>query len=289
MMRQFQTVKAVDTKCETCGGPHSFTECLAVSGYTQETAYATTGNFNLGGHGNNFNQPPPYQAPTHQPQVMPQVSKFQAYMKANDAVMKNMQTQMTSFINLNLELKNIFGQFMKMNTASSLGTGSLPSYTVPNPQEDLKVITTRSGVTLVRPSVFPSSSYSSKEKQDAKARLIRWILLLQEIDIEIKDRKGTENVAADHLSRIKNDELSADNEVVTREIPLIDLHDLGRLNICTRFGDTWAWVAQGPERQQAIAAGTYEADEVSLAAEEVVEEIPAPAQAPLPPRPAPRP
>nr|GEW43056.1 reverse transcriptase domain-containing protein [Tanacetum cinerariifolium] len=42
MMRQFQTVKTVDTKCETCGGPHSFTECPAVGGYTQETAYATT-------------------------------------------------------------------------------------------------------------------------------------------------------------------------------------------------------------------------------------------------------
>nr|GEX88770.1 reverse transcriptase domain-containing protein [Tanacetum cinerariifolium] len=41
-MRQFQTIKAVDTKCETCGGPHSFTECPAVGGYTQETTYATT-------------------------------------------------------------------------------------------------------------------------------------------------------------------------------------------------------------------------------------------------------
>ncbi|GJX88224.1 reverse transcriptase domain-containing protein [Tanacetum coccineum] len=38
------------------------------------------------------------------------------------------------------------------------------------------------------------------KKQDAKPRLIRWILLLQEFNIEIKDRKGIENVAADHLS-----------------------------------------------------------------------------------------
>ncbi|GJV04545.1 reverse transcriptase domain-containing protein [Tanacetum coccineum] len=51
------------------------------------------------------------------------------------------------------------------------------------------------------------------KKKDAKPHLIRWILLLQEFDIEKKDKQGTENVAADHLSRIENDETSDDSEV----------------------------------------------------------------------------
>nr|GEY38482.1 reverse transcriptase domain-containing protein [Tanacetum cinerariifolium] len=48
MMKQIQLVKSVNLKCETCGGPHYFTECPAVDGYTQEAAYATTGNHDSG-------------------------------------------------------------------------------------------------------------------------------------------------------------------------------------------------------------------------------------------------
>ncbi|GJY13408.1 reverse transcriptase domain-containing protein [Tanacetum coccineum] len=41
-------------------------------------------------------------------------------------------------------------------------------------------------------------------KKDAKPRLLRWILLLQEFNIKIRDKKGVENLAADHLSRLEN-------------------------------------------------------------------------------------
>ena len=39
-------------------------------------------------------------------------------------------------------------------------------------------------------------------KQDAKTRLIRWVLMLQEFNLQIKEKKGVENVVADHLSKL---------------------------------------------------------------------------------------
>ena len=42
------------------------------------------------------------------------------------------------------------------------------------------------------------------EKKDAKPRLIRWVLLLQEFDLHVVDRKGADNPVADNLSRLEN-------------------------------------------------------------------------------------
>ncbi|PHT27221.1 hypothetical protein CQW23_33175 [Capsicum baccatum] len=46
------------------------------------------------------------------------------------------------------------------------------------------------------------------KKKDAKPRLIRWVLLLQEFDFEVKDRRGYENQVADHLSRLENEHIA---------------------------------------------------------------------------------
>nr|GFA86702.1 reverse transcriptase domain-containing protein [Tanacetum cinerariifolium] len=111
-------------------------------------------------------QAPSYQDPVHQPLIpQPQVvttTEFTNYMKANDAILKNMQTNMTSLTNSNLELKNMFGQFMKMNTTSSLGLETLPSNTITNPMKDLKV---ELETEVTKNTVPPTNNRSIKDVQ----------------------------------------------------------------------------------------------------------------------------
>ncbi|GJS89366.1 reverse transcriptase domain-containing protein [Tanacetum coccineum] len=109
------------------------------------------------------NQPLAYQAPSYQapaPQTQG-VSKadFESYVKANDAVMQNMQNQMTN-------ITDLLTKFMNNNTASTSGSGSLPSNTVANPKGDVKAITTRSGVSYNGPQIPPPISSLPKEVEN---------------------------------------------------------------------------------------------------------------------------
>ncbi|GJW26379.1 reverse transcriptase domain-containing protein [Tanacetum coccineum] len=76
-------------------------------------------------------------------------------------------------------------------------------------------------------------------KQDAKPRLLRWILLLQEFDVIIHDKKGAENLAADHLSRLENPHQDVlENKEITETFPL---KTLGMVTF--RGDDSTPWFA----------------------------------------------
>ena len=79
-------------------------------------------------------------------------------------------------------------------------------------------------------------------KQDAKSRVIRWILLLQEFDLTIKDKKGVENVVADHLSRLVVQETD-ENIPIPDSFP--DEHLFSIHSVCPWYADICNYLAAG--------------------------------------------
>ncbi|CAN6685862.1 unnamed protein product [Malus baccata var. baccata] len=78
-------------------------------------------------------------------------------------------------------------------------------------------------------------------KKEAKRRLIRWMLLLQEFDIEIRDKKGSENVVDDHLSRLVHEE---DVVPIPETFPDEQLMSI-ETNIFARFGMPRVLISDG--------------------------------------------
>ncbi|GJU72683.1 reverse transcriptase domain-containing protein [Tanacetum coccineum] len=152
------TVKVVEEICVTCGGPHPYYQCLA-----------TDGNVFLEYRDNIQG----YVSAAAQTQVA-HSNELSNYKKMIDTNIKAMQNQInnvknelrnemqtsiqTSMSNQTNELKNMMVSFFQMNTASSSGTGPLPSKTIANPRGNLKIITTRSGVSYDGPPIPPPSS-----------------------------------------------------------------------------------------------------------------------------------
>nr|GEW48538.1 reverse transcriptase domain-containing protein [Tanacetum cinerariifolium] len=83
---------------------------------------------------------------------------FSAYVKANDAVMRNMQTQGQNMQNQLTNLTDLITKFVNSNTASTSSSGTLPRNTIANSRSDLNAITTRSGVSYDGPQIPPLPS-----------------------------------------------------------------------------------------------------------------------------------
>nr|GEV10840.1 hypothetical protein [Tanacetum cinerariifolium] len=188
------TVKAVEESCVTCGGAYSYRNCPATDGNVcrdniQEfISQASAVNYNQGNTSyrplmmsNQIRPPgfplhPAYQAPAYQapaPQTQG-VSKedFSAYVKANDAVMRNMQTQGQNMQNQLTNLTKLITKFVNSNSASTSSLGTLPSNTIATLRSDLKAITTRSGVSYDGPQIPPPPSFLPKvvEKEPAATK-----------------------------------------------------------------------------------------------------------------------
>nr|GEW39343.1 reverse transcriptase domain-containing protein [Tanacetum cinerariifolium] len=172
-------VKAVEESCVTCGGSHSYRNCPAtddniyrdnIQGFVSQ---ASAVNYNQGNTSyrpsmmSNQIRPPGFPPALTYQALAPQTQgvlkeNFSAYAKANDAVMRNMQTQGQNMQNQLTNLTDLITKFVNSNNASTLSSGTLPSNTINNPKSDLKAITTRSGVSYNGPQILLLTSFLPK-------------------------------------------------------------------------------------------------------------------------------
>ncbi|GJX43672.1 reverse transcriptase domain-containing protein [Tanacetum coccineum] len=225
-------VKAVEKSCITCGGTHSYQNCPATDGNVyRDNIQNYQPSVNQGQiYRPPVIQPPTYQAPAYQapaPQIQG-VSKedFQAYVKANDAMMRKMQTQGQNMQNQLTNLTDMLSKFVTSNTASTSSSGTLPSNTVTNPREDLKGITTRSGVAYQGPTILTTSSFPPK-------------VLKRETEVEFKRiSQGFAGALAILFTRASQSRQHVDTSLIhiePRKSPTESLFDIGsrRISIIT--------------------------------------------------------
>nr|GEV63569.1 reverse transcriptase domain-containing protein [Tanacetum cinerariifolium] len=171
----FASVKAVEESCVTYGGPHAHYNCDATN-INQSSVCMAMGTHNQVAPQNrasNYMAPPGFALVQNSQNRYNQgqgnnfhvqqgfSNEFSSYKKANDQMMRNIQSQINS---LKGEFKNEIENTMKtqqtvlmeqqnafQNQASTSGT--LPSNSIPNPKGEMKVITIRSGVTYEGPSI----------------------------------------------------------------------------------------------------------------------------------------
>nr|GEV16019.1 reverse transcriptase domain-containing protein [Tanacetum cinerariifolium] len=181
-------IKAVEEVCVMCGANHSYNHCPLTRGNEfpifhdniQQFQTAAVGNFVQGNRSSNLSSQmrppgsclpnPPQQASTYQAPVSQNSvlnNKFKAYTNANDANMTNLQMKFDNFQKNQQEFEKGFErkqeefqnkmmnfmQNLHNNKASS--SSSLPSNTIPNPRNEAKSITTRSGISYDGPPIPP--------------------------------------------------------------------------------------------------------------------------------------
>ncbi|GJT46031.1 reverse transcriptase domain-containing protein [Tanacetum coccineum] len=141
--------------------------------------YNRTGNngnqVNHGANSGLTQQAQAYQAPSTQVPVT--YARFEAYTKANDVTLNNLQKNLNDFKreqqdfqneqrNFQNMMLNMFQKQMGNNNAS--GSGTLPSNTIPNPRNEVKAITTRSGLAYDGPLPPMPPPYVNPDNEDGK-------------------------------------------------------------------------------------------------------------------------